>query len=81
MLVCDVNIRSSVNDNRRIEIIADGLPIFHGAQLAVDATLISALCADGQPHPGSSSVGGICLDRARRRKERTYPELVDDNRT
>ena len=27
-----------------------GLPVFHGAQLAIDATLVSPLRADGEPH-------------------------------
>ena len=26
-------------DNRRLEVVADGLPLFHGAQLAVDTTM------------------------------------------
>ena len=39
------------NDNRRIEIVADGLPLFHGAQVAVDTTMVSALRADGNPRP------------------------------
>ena len=30
-------------EGRRIEIVADGLPLFGGAQLAVDATLVSPL--------------------------------------
>ena len=30
-------------DERRIEVIADGLPLFHGAQLAIDTTLVSLL--------------------------------------
>ena len=38
-------------DSRRVEILADGLPLFGGAQLAVDATLVSALRAMDQPTP------------------------------
>ena len=29
-------------DNRRLEVVADGLPLFHGAQVAVDTTMVSA---------------------------------------
>ena len=29
-------------DNRRLEVVADGLPLFGGAQLAIDTTLVSA---------------------------------------
>ena len=57
-------------DRRRIEILADGLPLFGGAQLAVDTTLVSALHCDGSAH-------GAVLVAARRRKERTYPELAN----
>ena len=28
-------------DNRRLEVVADGWPLFHGAQLAVDTTMVS----------------------------------------
>ena len=37
----------SVEDNRRLEVVADGLPLFGGAQLAIDTTVVSALHADG----------------------------------
>ena len=67
-----------VQDQRRIEVIAEGLPIFHGAQLAIDTTLVSPLRADGEPHRRCAEVDGAALAAARRRKERTYPELVGD---
>ena len=38
-------------DDRRLEVVADGLPLFHGAQIAVDTTLVSVLRRDGTPHP------------------------------
>ena len=31
-----------VEDNRRLEVVADGLPLFGGAQLAIDTTEVSA---------------------------------------
>ena len=31
-----------VADNRRLEVVADGLPIFGGSQLALDTTLVCA---------------------------------------
>ena len=49
-------------DNRRLEVVADGLPLFGGAQLAIDTTLVSA-------------IDGVALAAARRNKARTYPEL------
>ena len=60
-------------DGRRLEVVADGLPLFAGAQLAVDTTLVSPLHADGSPHPHAADSDGAVLAIARRRKERTYP--------
>ena len=63
-------------DGRRLEVVADGLPLFASAQLAVDTTLVSPLHADGSPHRHAADSDGAVLATARRRKERTYPELV-----
>ena len=63
-------------DARRLEVVVDGLPLFGGAQLAIDTTLVSALHANGEPHRGAAEEDGVALVAARRRKERTYPELV-----
>ena len=51
--------------------VVDGLPLFGGCQLAVDTTHF-----DGSPHNGAADVDGVVLQAARRRKERTHPELV-----
>ena len=67
-------------DQRRVEILADGLPLFGGAQLAVDTTLVSPSHCDGSPHPRAANVDGAVLQAARLRKERTYPELVGPRR-
>ena len=67
-------------DGRRLEVVVDGLPLFGGCQLAVDATIVSALHCDGSPHQGAENIDGVLLERARRRKERTYPELVGPRR-
>ena len=63
-------------DGRRLEVVADGLPLFGGAQLAVDTTLVCALRRDGNPTRNAVDEDGVALRRARHRKERTYPELV-----
>ena len=65
-------------DGRKLEVVADGLPLFHGAQLAIDTTIVSPLRADGTPRPGSHARGGVALRAARRAKTRTYPELTGD---
>ena len=64
-------------DERRVEVLADGLPLFHGQQLAIDTTLVSALGRDGLPRPlvACAHVDGAILEAARQRKERHYPEL------
>ena len=63
-------------DERRLEVVADGLPLFHGAQIAVDTTLVSVLRRDGTPHPRCVNEDGAALAQARRRKELRYPELA-----
>ena len=63
-------------DDRRIEVIANGLLLWGGAQLAVDTTLVSALDSAGQLRRQQRSTTGAALRIARRAKERTYPELL-----
>ena len=60
-------------DTRRLEVVADRLPLFHGAQLAMDTTMVSAVRRDGLPRPRSVRDDGAA---ARRMKERTYLELT-----
>ena len=45
----------NVQDARRLEIVAEGLPLHGGAQLAVD-TLVSAHNCDGTARPGAANV-------------------------
>ena len=66
-------------DSRRIEVLADGLALFGGVQLAMDTTLVSPLHADGTARPGAARNDGVALRVARRRKERRYPELSGHN--
>ena len=66
-------------DGRRIEVIADGLVLGQGAQLAMDTTLVSPLHRDGSARRGAATRPGMALEQARRRKEATYPELVGDD--
>ena len=65
-----MNVAVRAEDARRIEVLASGLPLFHGAQLAVDITLRSALTSNGEPRPGS----------ARADKETKYAELLVGDR-
>ena len=62
-------------DGRRLEVVADGLPLFLGAQLAIDTTMVSTLRGDGTVARARVHHDGAALKTARRRKERAYPEL------
>ena len=64
----------NAHDTRRLEVFVDGLPLYGGAQLAID---MSPIRGDGTARPGTANIDGIILAQARRRKERTHPDLVD----
>ena len=64
------------SDGRHIELVVTGLPVNRGVPLAVDATLVSPLHADGSPLPGAATRPGTALRNARRLKENTYRELL-----
>ncbi len=71
VFVRDLNLpRIRAQDGRRIEVIANGLPMHHGAQVAIDATIVSPVRADGLPVAGSAARGGGALGGARGREER-----------
>ena len=76
VLLRDLNLVVHNQNDRRIEVIANGLPLWGGAQLAVDTTLVSALDSAGRPRRQQRSTTGAALRIARRAKERTYPELL-----
>ena len=59
--------------------IADGLTMWQGAQIAIDTTLVFPLHRDGSARRGAASRPGLELEQARRMKEATYPELVGDD--
>ena len=69
-----MNVHVAATDEREVEVVAAGLPIHHGAQLAVDITLRSASC--GAPRPNAAVVNGAVLTQARRDKEVKCSELV-----
>ena len=63
--------------------IANGLPLWNGCQLAVDTTLVSPLTAAGQPRrhqAAAAAAAAAALRIARRAKARTYPELTGAGR-
>ena len=66
----------NAHDARWLEVLVDGLPLYGGAQLAIDTTLVSPIHCNGSARPGTADIDGIILAQARRRKERTCLELV-----
>ena len=83
-LVCvtsDLNVVSEREDERRIEFIANGLPLGGGVQLAVDTTFVSPLTATGAPRRARGCTTGAVLRLARQAKERTHPELCRSARS
>ena len=80
LAVRDMDLGAHVQlDGRRLEIVVDGLPLWGGSQLAVDTTMVCPLSRDGVAQRGSATTDGKSLARARRRKERTYPELTGEH--
>ena len=65
-------------DSRRLEVVADGLTLFGGAQLTTDTTLVSPLHRDGTARRMATHVNGTALEIERRKKDRTHPELAGD---
>ena len=60
----------SIVDDRRIEVVANGLPMWHGAQLAVDATLVSPVTRAGEPQTRADVEPGRAVSSAADRKRR-----------
>ena len=71
----DMNLGIRGDDERRIEVLAQDLPCFKGAQLA---GVLSA--PTGEAQPGAAEEDGAVLAQARRDKEATYPELLTSRR-
>ena len=76
----DMNIAVRADDERCIEVVASGLPLFHGAQLAVDITLRCALTSRGEPRTGAAREDGIACQSARADKAQKYAELLAGDR-
>ena len=77
----DLNLEGiSDDDGRHIEVIAAGLPGVGGAQIALDATLVSPVQANGLPRPRAAFNDGVALQTARELKNSKYPELMRSRR-
>ena len=63
-------------DDRRIQVIANGLALWGGAH----TTLVSPLTRAGEPRRQAGRFAGAALTDARKAKERAYPELLHNSR-
>ena len=72
----DMNVGVKAGDERRIEVLAQGLPLHGGAQLVVDATVRSLLTCEGHPCPRADREDGAVLLDARLDEEDAHPELL-----
>ncbi len=71
----ELNLDVPATDGRRIEVVANGLPLWRGAQIAVDRTLVSPVQRDGRARSGADARPALALQQAKTRKLRRYPEL------
>jgi hypothetical protein len=69
-----------VQDDRRVDMIARGLPVYGGLPICGDASMVSAIHDDGTPWRRAAAENGVALQRARDMHEQTYPELVHSDR-
>ena len=65
------------SDARRLEVIAEGLTLFGGSQLAIDATAVSPLHADGTHRRKADTTDGQALAEARKHKDGRAQETKD----
>ena len=65
-----MNLNVLIHDSRRIEVVCNSLPLWHGAQLAVDAS------REGRPHPGTETQPGAAVRAAARCKRRLTLSLT-----
>ena len=56
--LAETNIDVPVSDDRRIEVVANALPLRHSSQPTVDATIVSPVTWAGEPQPGADACRG-----------------------
>ena len=76
----DMNIAVAATDHRAIEVLASGLPLHHGVQLAVDITIRCAHTAESRACPNAATTNGAVLQAARAQKATKYAELLHGDR-
>ena len=76
----NVNLRLDTEDDRKLEIVVEGLELYAGAQLAIDATLVSQISCNGSPSHGSDANPGAALVAARQIKFDRCHEIITSRR-
>ena len=76
-LLRDLNVIVPADDQRRIEVIANGLPFWGGKQVAIDTTVVSTLTGRGMARGWRP---GQAIHEAEQDKCRRYHELVNGSR-
>ena len=72
----DMDLGVHASDNRRIDLVARGLPLFGGVPTCGDAALVSHVHADGTPLLGADVRDFVALERTRWQHSREYSELI-----
>ena len=54
-----MSVDAPVRDARRTEVVCNGLPVWHGAQLAVDATIASPVTRAGEARANADARPGL----------------------
>ncbi len=80
VLLRNWNAAAAPGDQRQLEVIASGLPVFGGSQLAIDIALRSPLPRDGSPRARADWFDRAIAEAARADKEAKYPELTSGTR-
>ena len=63
-------------DNRRIDLLVTGLPLYGGRPLFCDVTVRSPLKGNGQAHSKAASTSGAVLQRAEKDKATKYHDVA-----
>ena len=64
------------SDARRLEVIAEGLTLFGGSQLAMDATVVSPLHADGTHRRKADTTDGQSIGGGTQAQGKNIPRVV-----
>ena len=64
----DTTLNVPPTDQRRLEVVATGLPLYRGVPLGVDATVVSPLKVNRLPQPSAATTNGASLRRAEQEK-------------